>query len=136
MERTVLLVEDSGADALLVSLAFQHADATVSVVLRDNGQAALDYLLDPAEQLPDLVLLDLAMPGLSGHDVIAKMRAEPHLRRLPVIILTSSDDPEDITRSYSARANAYVVKPVDVRGFQSIAQAITRFWFRNVTLPR
>lgn len=130
-QRLVLIVEDSEFDALLVTRAFQRADATVTVVIRSSGEDALAFLSDPGELLPDLVLVDLAMPGLSGHDVIAAIRADHSLARMPIIVLTASHAPDDIRTSYENRTNAYVIKPADVAGFAQIARAISQFWFRG-----
>jgi CheY-like chemotaxis protein len=84
---------------------------------------------------PDLVLLDLNLPRKDGREVLAEMKADPRLGRIPVVVLTSSEAEEDIARSYDLHANAYVTKPVDLEGFAKIVRGIEDFWFTVVRFP-
>jgi CheY-like chemotaxis protein len=84
---------------------------------------------------PDLVLVDLDLPVKSGHDLLQEMKAHPDLRRIPVVVLTSSEAEEDVIKSYDEHANAYVTKPVDLDEIRTIVQSIDEFWFEVVRLP-
>lgn len=135
----VLLVEDNEADAdlALETLATSRLHLKTSVV--SDGAHAVDFLRRRGayEQAPrpDLILLDLNLPKLSGRDVLAVIKEDPELRGIPVVILTSSTAEVDIVESYDLGANCYVTKPVDLRAFQAIVQAVEGFWFTVVKLP-
>lgn len=128
----VALIDDSEADALLIQIAARRAKVNTEFQHFLDGRSALEHFGDPANDLPDLVLLDLNMPGLTGHDVLTEIRADPRLRNLAVIILSSSDDEGDINLGYEQFVNAYLVKPIGVRGFQSIVETLDEFWFSQV----
>lgn len=132
---TLFLVDDSDADALFIQMVAKRSKMSNEIRHFNDGQSVLDHMNDASKPLPDLILLDLNMPGLSGHDVLSEIRMSERLRRLPVVILTSSDDETDVARSYDEHANAYVVKPIGAAGFQRIVDAIEQFWFAIVTLP-
>lgn len=134
-EILVFLIDDSVADATLIKMVAKQSKLANEIVHFEDGQSALDYMNDPANDQPDLILLDLNMPGMSGHDVLEKVRSTERLRRLPVVILTSSEDETDVARSYDEHVNAYVVKPIGVKGFQTIVDSIEQFWFTIVKLP-
>jgi DNA-binding response OmpR family regulator len=133
MTRRILLVEDNAGDAQLMRIAFAEAlpDARLSVV--SDGETAARTLLDGGTP-PDLVLLDLNLPRLSGHEVLARVRADPAVRRVPVVVLSSSQAAADVRRSYELGAS-HIVKPADMDGLLAIAEAIARYWFGTVTLP-
>lgn len=133
---SVVLIEDSLADATLLQAAVQQSAISMPMHHIEDGQSALDYLRNESNPLPDMVLLDLNMPGKSGHDVLEEIRADSRLRRLPVVVLTSSEDERDIGRCYDQHANAYVVKPMGLSGFRKVADSLNRFWFDVATLPR
>jgi DNA-binding response OmpR family regulator len=136
MTRRILLVEDNAGDAQLMRIAFAEAlpDARLSVV--SDGETAVRTLLDDGGTPPDLVLLDLNLPRLSGHEVLARVRAadDPAVRRLPVVVLSSSRAAADVQRSYELGAS-YIAKPADMDELVAIAEAIARYWFATVTLP-
>jgi CheY-like chemotaxis protein len=136
----VLLAEDDPADARLIRRAFDLNKLALRLVWVEDGEAAMNYLLreGPQEEneRPDLLLLDLNMPKMNGHEVLAAIRAEPHLTTLPVVILTTSSADEDVIESYRLRANAYVSKPIDLDGLFKIVNTIQEFWFSIVVLPR
>ncbi len=132
----ILLVEDNAGDAQLMRIAFAEAlpEARLSVVT--DGEQALAVLLDGGEP-PQLVLLDLNLPRLSGHEVLAAVRAadDPAVRRLPVVVLTTSDAASDAVRSYELGANSHITKPQDVDDLFAVVDALARYWFSAVTLP-
>lgn len=134
-EVRIFLIDDSLADAELMRLVAARSKLANKFVHFDNGADALVHLRNPAERLPELVLLDLNMPGMSGHDVLREIRQDPRLRRIAVVILTSSEDDRDVGQTYDNWANAYVVKPVGMDGFHAIVRAIDSFWFSIVRLP-
>ena len=135
MSKHILLVEDNPTDEKLTLRAFARCGIANDVVVVRDGAEALDYLLrkgahrhrDPALD-PAVVLLDLGLPRLSGLDVLKALRASETTRLLPVVILTSSREEEDIIRSYSLGANAYVRKPVSFAEFAEAAKALGMFW--------
>ncbi len=136
----ILLVEDNPADVRLTremlreskvrnDLMVAHDAEEAERILGMGGEEATE------EQRPDLVLLDLNLPGKSGHDLLKEIKADPGLRRIPVVILTSSEAEEDIEKSYDRYANAYVTKPVDLSELSKVVRAIDGFWFEVVRLP-
>jgi two-component system, chemotaxis family, response regulator Rcp1 len=135
----VLLAEDDPADARLIRRAFDLNKLALRLTWVEDGEAAMNYLLHPApaqeSERPDLLLLDLNMPKMNGHEVLAAIRAEPGLTTLPVVILTTSRADEDVIESYRLRANAYVPKPIDLDGLFKIVTTIQEFWFSIVVLP-
>jgi two-component system, response regulator len=132
--RTILLAEDNPADAEMAIDALREAKLANPVVHVEDGVEALDYLhargAYSGRGAGDVavVLLDLKMPRLDGLDVLRQMRDDPELRRIPVVILSSSREESDLARSWDLGANAYVVKPVDVNQFFAAVQTLGRFW--------
>lgn len=131
----ILLVEDSLADVELTLEALADAKIANEVTVVRDGQAALDHLLGGDAARPDLVILDLNLPKLSGHEVLERMRADPELRRVPVAILTTSAAEQDVVKGYDLGANCYLTKPVDVEQFVHVVQSIEDFWLGLVRLP-
>lgn len=124
---TILLVEDNPDDAALTSLALREGvPATIEVAA--DGQEALDYLLNDANDLPRLVLLDLRLPRTDGLEVLRRIREHERTRLTPVVILTSSSAPEDVAAGYGYGANSYVRKPVDFEQFASLVRQLGRYW--------
>ena len=134
----ILLVEDNPADADLVQRKMKSAKIMNNLHVVHSGTDALRFVRREgpfADALkPDLILLDLNLPGIDGREVLGTIKSDPGLRSIPVVILTSSDAEEDIARSYELHANAYVRKPVDLDGYRSIVSAIDNFWFGVVRL--
>lgn len=130
----LLLVEDSETDIRLTQLAFEHSKLESELHVVRDGQAALDYLKrrgDYADaKRPDLVLLDLNLPVLSGSEVLSTVREDNGLLRLPVVILTASEAETDIFESFEKEVNCYVTKPADLRGYSGIIEMIEDFWLR------
>lgn len=131
----ILLVEDNRGDVLLTRKALQSAQIENRLSVAESGEAALERLRDDAQALPDLILLDLNLPRMSGRDVLGQVKADARLRHIPVIILSSSAAEQDIARSYALHANAYVVKPVDLDSFRAAISTIEQFFFFLVELP-
>lgn len=134
----VLLVEDDPGDVLMTREAFdEYLHNRLDVV--NDGAAALAYLRgeDPytGAPRPDLILLDLNLPRRDGREVLAEVKADPDLRHIPVIVLTTSQAEEDVLRSYQLHANAYVTKPVDFEGFIEAIKQIDHFFVSVVQLP-
>jgi DNA-binding response OmpR family regulator len=134
----ILLVEDSVADVELTLEALEDAKIANEVTVVRDGAAALTHLRTTATgpARPDLVILDLNLPRMSGHEVLAAMRADDDLRRMPVAILTTSSAEADVVRTYDLGANCYLTKPVDVDQFVHVVRSIEDFWLGLVRLPR
>jgi chemotaxis family two-component system response regulator Rcp1 len=135
----ILLVEDSPADILLTREAFQHNKIVNALHVTEDGIQAMDFLHKrgayAAAPRPDLILLDLNLPRKNGREVLAEIKADPDLRSIPIVVLTTSSADEDILRAYNLNANCYVVKPVGFDNFMQAIQSIRHFWFSVVTLP-
>ncbi|MCE6995519.1 response regulator [Saccharothrix sp. S26] len=133
----VLLVEDDPGDALVVAEAL--ADSPVRLHTVRDGDEALAFLLRVGDHgdapRPGLVLLDLNLPRLDGREVLARVKADEALRSIPVVVLTSSQTETDVTASYSAHANAYLAKPLDVEDFAAVLRQVTGFFGSVVRLP-
>ncbi len=138
MTRAILLVEDNPSDEKLTLLAFKRSGISNEVVVVRDGPAAIAYLLGDAQSeapLPALMLLDLNLPKVGGLEVLQRIRQSDRTRLLPVVILTSSREEEDIARSYALGANAYVRKPVDFAEFAQAARTVGLFWLLLNELP-
>lgn len=135
-----LLIEDNLADQEMTRRALSRVNPEVELVVVDDGEQAMDYLLRrdvySDANTPDLVLLDLNLPRLSGQDLIRQIREHDDLRHLPVIVLTTSHAHEDVVESYRLGANSYLIKPSRFDLFISVMEDITKYWLTLVRLPR
>lgn len=135
----ILLVEDNPADVRLIEETFGATDRETRLHTASDGYEALHFLKRAAavesNALPELALIDLKLPGKDGCALLEAIRNDARLRRLPVIILTSSDTDVDISRCYEATANAYLTKPTTHDEFVSLVEAIEQFWIEHVQLP-
>ena len=135
----ILLVEDDPGDVLITREAIDGSKVANHLNVVTNGEEALKYLRQEAPfeaaTRPGLILLDLNLPRLDGREVLARIKADPKLRRIPVVVLTTSSSDEDIVRSYDLHANAYVTKPVDFNQFMSVVRQVDEFFVSIVTLP-
>jgi CheY-like chemotaxis protein len=129
----VLLVEDSPHDARFVREALSES-GNVELEVVSNGSDVIPAL-ERGAGLPDLILLDLNLPGCRGEEVLRAIRARPSTRRVPVVILSSSRAPEDVRRCYEDHANSYIVKPLEYDDFRAAILSLERFWFETATLP-
>ena len=135
----VLLVEDDPGDVLMTREAFEQHKLRNTLHVVSDGVEALSFLRQEGEYAdvprPDLVLLDLNLPRKDGREVLAEIKADPQLRRTPVVVLTTSEAEEDVLRSYDLHANAYVAKPVDFDRFIDVVRRIDSFFVTVVKLP-
>ncbi len=135
----ILLVEDSAADTELALEVMREAKVANNVHTVDTGEDALAFVRNEGRfagsPRPDLVLLDLNLPGRSGREVLEEMKADPALRAIPVIVLTTSGEHRDVEGAYAAYVNAYVMKPIDLASFATVVQSIEDFWLSIVRLP-
>ena len=135
----VLLVDDNMADVRLTKEAFKewHVLNHLNVVM--DGEAALDFLHHEGRYKnaprPDLVLLDLNLPRKNGPEVLEAIKSDPNLRRIPVMILSTSHANADLERAYDLHANCYIAKPIDLDEFLNVVRSIEQFWFNVVSLP-
>ncbi len=143
MTHVVLLVEDNQTDEKLALRALRRGDPAVEIVVARDGVEALDYLFGTGEHagrevapLPAVVLLDLKLPRIEGIEVLRRIRADERTASLPVVVLTSSMQAEDISRSYALGANAYVRKPVDFMEFVEMSRVLVKFWLTLNERPR
>ncbi len=140
----ILFVEDNRMDVELALDAFKEARLGNTIYVATNGKKALDYMFGRDEYgdrekypLPDIVLLDLKMPGIDGFEVLRQVKGSPILKRIPVIILTSSKEEGDRALSYDIGANSYLVKPITFDGFLEVVKQIEQYWIiLNVGPPK
>lgn len=130
----ILLVDDSEADVRFTLEALREAKVQNVIEVAYDGESAMEYLRRPGQRRPDLILLDLNLPGMDGREVLAEIKADPELSVIPVVVLTTSRADEDVVRSYRLHANCYVTKPVDLNQFMRVVQSIEEFWVRVVRL--
>lgn len=138
-DAAVLLVEDNEGDVAHVQRAFEDRDLPGTLYVVRSGTAALDWLFQRQEYAdeprPDLVLLDLNLPGADGHEVLATARSDPSLQTLPIVVLTSSQSEEDVREAYAEHANACVRKPIDPAEFGDRIEATATFWLEVAACP-
>ncbi len=135
----ILLVEDSPADAELAQIGLRKGKVLNQVHIVEDGESAIAFLRREGDYVdaptPDLVLLDLNLPGMDGREVLEIVKNDPELRMIPVVILTTSDAAPDIRQAYSNYANAYMTKPVDFAQFHELVAGMEEYWFSLVHLP-
>ena len=135
----ILLVEDNAGDARLAQEALKDSKIINHVSVVDDGVEAMAFLHRQGKYAksprPDLVLLDLNMPKKDGREVLGEMKAADALKRIPVVILTTSKAEEDIAKSYDLHANCYITKPIDLEQFMKVVKSIEDFWLTVVQLP-
>jgi CheY-like chemotaxis protein len=135
----ILLVEDDPGDVLITREAFAENKVRNQLSVVSDGEAAMAFLRREegfaSAPRPDLILLDLNLPRKAGHEVLAEVKSDADLQRIPVVVLTTSDAEEDILRSYDLHANAYVTKPVDFERFLNVVRQIDDFFVTVVKLP-
>ena len=136
----ILLVEDNPADVRLTREAFREGKILNNLVVAKDGVEAMDVLRGRGKfagvPRPDLILLDLNLPRKDGREVLAEIKSDPTLMRIPVVVLTTSRAETDVLKSYNLHANCYVVKPVDLDQFITVVKSIDSFWLTAVTLPK
>ncbi|MGD9787272.1 MAG: response regulator [Sulfuricellaceae bacterium] len=132
----ILLVEDNPGDVRLTEEALKEGKVQADLSVARDGEEALAWLRRADRKLPDLILLDLNLPRKDGREVLQEIKADPHLKSIPVVVLTTSDAEQDITQAYALHANCYITKPVDLEQFIQAIRAIDDFWLTLVKLPR
>jgi CheY-like chemotaxis protein len=139
----ILIVEDSDDDFIATTRAFKKANLLNPIQRCNTGDKALDYLYKRGEfsapdsaPRPGMILLDLNLPGTDGREVLGIIKSDPHLRQIPVIVLTTSGAEQDIARCYDAGANTYVKKPVDLVGFIEAITRLKEYWLGVAVLPK
>jgi len=135
----ILLVEDSPDDAELTKDALRDGKIRNRLHHVEDGVEAMAFLRRQGQYAdaprPDLILLDIIMPRKNGHEVLEEVKSDPDLRSIPVVVMTSSDDEDDIRDAYNRHVNCYVTKPVDLDQFVAVVKSIETFWFTIVKLP-
>lgn len=135
----ILLVDDSPSDVRLTKEAIKDSKMFNNITVVRDGVEAMAYLHKEGAYAdairPDLILLDLNMPRKDGRETLAEIKADPELKRIPVVVLTVSKAEEDVLKAYNLYANCYVTKPMDIEQFSKIVKTIDDFWFSIVTLP-
>jgi two-component system, chemotaxis family, response regulator Rcp1 len=135
----VLLVEDDPGDVMIAQEALKASSLTSKLTVVPDGVEAIKYLRREDEYQdaprPDLILLDLNLPKKSGHEVLAEVKADPALRKIPIVVLTTSGAAEDVVRSYDLHANVFVTKPVDFDHFTAVVKQIDEFFVSVASLP-
>lgn len=135
----VLLVEDNEGDIFLISEAMEGLSVPVKLCVKKDGQAAIDYLVESAQKttdcLPDLILLDINLPKMNGHEVLQFIKQDEKLRHLPVIMLTTSTSPEDVLTAYQHYASSYVTKSSPEQDLSGVMTILEDFWVNLAKLP-
>lgn len=132
----ILLVEDDEGDALLTEKALEMGEIPFHLQVVETGEEALELIYGETKLRPDLILLDLNLPGVQGGEVLETLKTDLELRRIPIVILTSSRSESDILASYERHANTYMVKPGDPDIFERVARTLGDYWFQVALLPR
>ena len=139
---TIVLADDDPDDQQLTREAFVANRLVNELVCVDDGEELMDYLhrrgrfSELKEPLPGLILLDLNMPRKDGREALKEIKADPHLRRIPIVVLTTSKAEEDILRSYDLGVNSYVTKPVTFKSLVDLVKVLGQYWFEVVRLPK
>lgn len=136
----ILLVEDNEGDILLTKEAFAECNVKTEISVAKNGQEALDFLYKKGTFTdaikPDLILLDINIPIFNGHEVLKRIKADPELKKIPVIILTTSSSQKDISEAYGNYCNSYIEKPLDISEFLGAILKIEEFWLQLTTFSK
>ena len=130
----VMLVEDDPGDQKLIKMSLQEQRIANTPIVAESAEKAIEYLNanksgDAQINLPDLILLDLNMPGMGGKEFLRRIKSDPELEFIPVVILTTSDSDKDILESFKLQAAGYVKKPVSITDFQEVMRTLTDYWF-------
>ncbi|RKS50563.1 CheY-like chemotaxis protein [Gillisia mitskevichiae] len=136
---TILLIEDNEGDILLTKEALLEGDIAKEIFVVKDGWDALLYLEKKENYstavIPDLILLDINLPKMNGHEVLQKIKSNDRIKHIPVIMLSTSSAKHDINQCYKNQASCYITKPVDANDFTNVISSIEKFWFTTVNLP-
>jgi len=135
----ILLVEDDEADVLLTRKSLEKNKIAVNLNVVGDGEEALNYLKHNGKfedkKTPDLIILDLNLPGMHGREVLTELKKDDQLKSIPVVVLSTSTAEEEILKTYNLGVNCYISKPINLEQFQNVVTSITHFWFSIVSLP-
>lgn len=136
MQQTVhiLLVEDNKGDVVLITEALEEANRNLTIQTLSDGEQAINYLGE-SSGLPDIILLDINLPRVNGHEVLRFIKSSEKLRKIPVVMLTTSSAEADVTKSYNLHANCFITKPADVYEYNHVVESIEKFWVKVARLP-
>lgn len=136
----ILLVEDNEGDVLLSQIAFKDSEYDCQLHVASDGELAMDFLYQRNDftdsPTPDIVLLDLNLPKKNGLSVLEDIKNDPDLRRIPVVIMTSSQANTDIVSGYDLQASGYIIKPLSLQKFADMVEGLDKYWFTTVVLPK
>lgn len=136
----VLLIEDNPGDIRLTKEALKEGRVLTNLHVVEDGQKAMTFLRRQAEYkaapTPDLIIMDLHLPGKNGQTLLKEIKADRKLRRIPIVVLTTSEAKDDILQAYESQASCYVTKPIDLDKYLNIVRSIEDFWFKIVKLPK
>ena len=133
--RRIIIVEDNPADAKTLRVALSRRDGEIETIVLEDGARAIDYFSGSVVNA-DLVLLDLNLPIVSGFEILEFLKSDPHLRKLPVVVLSGSSSQQEIERCYAAGANSYLCKPTGIQEVFDMAAELVTYWFEHARLPR
>lgn len=140
MKRKIVIVEDNPADAKTLRIALDRKDPSIETVVLEDGARAIEYfslsVRDHPEKAPDLILLDLNLPVVSGFEVLDFLKSDPELKKLPVVVLSGSSSQSDIEACYQAGVNSYICKPTGIQQVFEMAAQLVSYWFGQAKLPR
>ena len=136
----ILLIEDNEGDILLTTEALNEGKIANKIAIIKDGQSAIEYMNKKgryeAIEFPDLILLDVNLPKMNGHEVLKSFKSNEKIKHIPVIMLTTSSSEKDIFQSYNNYANCYITKPISVNSFLEVVASIENFWISIVQLPK
>tara|TARA_R110002051_G_scaffold99857_1_gene170243 strand:- start:49118 stop:49558 length:441 start_codon:yes stop_codon:yes gene_type:complete len=136
----ILLVEDNEGDVLLTLEAFEECKLKIEISVARNGKEALDFLFQQGDfskvKIPDLILLDINIPIFNGHEVLRRIKSDAQLKKIPVIMLTTSSSQKDLDEAYENHCNSYIKKPLEMSGFLDAILKIEEFWLELTTLSK
>ena len=136
---TIIIIEDNRADVRLLREALRESFLDPTLYILNDGSSAIRFFdeikQENSQELPHLILLDLNLPQINGLEVLQHIKGDDTLKRIPVIVLSSSQNPDDIAKAYDLHANCYLTKPVDLEPFFEIVKAVEYFWFQLARLP-
>ena len=132
---SILVADDDADDRLMIKDALEESRLTNEIHFVENGEELMKFLLDSKNQKPGLIFLDLNMPKMDGREALREIKAHPDLKRIPVVVLTTSKAEEDIFKTYNLGVNSFVTKPVTFESLLSVIKEVGRYWFEIVELP-
>jgi chemotaxis family two-component system response regulator Rcp1 len=136
MARKIVVVEDNPADAKTLRLALERRDPQIEMVFLEDGERAIEYFSQDDTETPELILLDLNLPIVSGFEVLEFLKSHTNLKTIPVVVLSGSSTQAEIERCYSAGANSYMCKPTGIQQVFDMANELVSYWFDHAKLPK